>query len=292
MKIALPLAALVLAAPFANAQGGVTGTFRADDVGFAPWIFNLTAKGATLTGTISQSGAGTSLTSPTAIYDGAVDGKSLSFKCEGPGGGKIIIFSGVLNRDVITFDRTVQMQAGGDLGLNGIYGASGASHFTARRVQGAAAANLARRRCGPCAASCRPTGRLPWNRHAQPRSYPFRPRCCGCCRTSRVSRRRRPLSRPPRARSFRPHANRGPPPCRAELPLPDSLTFRSHPRLSRSHLHARRDRSRQATHCLRTQRHERHDRSPHGRLGRKIWTSVPTVSNTATPKLTKSMSRR
>ncbi len=143
MKIALPLAALVLAAPFANAQGGVTGTFRADDVGFAPWIFNLTAKGATLTGTISQSGAGTSLTSPTAIYDGAVDGKSLSFKCEGPGGGKIIIFSGVLNRDVITFDRTVQMQAGADPGLNGIYGASGASHFTARRVQGAAAANLA-----------------------------------------------------------------------------------------------------------------------------------------------------
>jgi ribonuclease BN (tRNA processing enzyme) len=139
MKIALPLAALLLAAPFVNAQGGVTGVFRADEVGFGPWTFNLKAEGPTLTGTISQSGAGTSLTSPTDIYDGAIDGAVISFKADAPGGGKTILFQGALDGDVITFDRSVQMQAGADPGMNGIYGATGATHFTARRVAASAA---------------------------------------------------------------------------------------------------------------------------------------------------------
>jgi ribonuclease BN (tRNA processing enzyme) len=119
-------------------QDGITGTWKADEVAFAPWTFTLKAEGAKVTGTMSQGGASggttTSLTGATAIYDGAISGNNVTFKCDSPDGGRTIAFSGVMAGDIIAFTREVKVQPGGYPGMNGIYGASGASNFTAKRV--------------------------------------------------------------------------------------------------------------------------------------------------------------
>lgn len=128
----IPMAAIV------NGQESVTGTWQAEGVAFAPWTFVLNAEGAKVTGTVSQGGSSaggvTSLTEPTPIYDGTIQGNAISFRCDAPGGGRTIIFSSVLAHSVLTFTRTVEVHPGGDPGMNGIYGASGASQFTATRV--------------------------------------------------------------------------------------------------------------------------------------------------------------
>ena len=124
----------------ALAGQSITGTWKAEGVGFAPWTFTLKADGAQVTGTVSQGGSSgawtTTLTGETPIYDGAVSGNQVSFKCDSPGGERTISFSGVMAGDVITFTRAVKVQPGADPGMNGIYGASGATHFTAKRVVG------------------------------------------------------------------------------------------------------------------------------------------------------------
>jgi ribonuclease BN (tRNA processing enzyme) len=146
MKNGLPRLTLLLAIPVTIwAQDGVTGTWKANDVGFAPWTFTLNADGTKLTGTVRQGdidGSNTTqLTGSTPIYDGTVEGKKLSFKCESPGGGdKTITFTGVMDGDTITFDRAVQLHPGANPGMNGIYGASGATHFIAKRAAASAAA--------------------------------------------------------------------------------------------------------------------------------------------------------
>jgi len=152
-------ACCVAALLIAHAQQGLTGTWRAVDVAFAPWTFNLAADGGKLTGTVSQGGQSgdivTGLTGLTEIYDGAIDGNSFSFKCDSPGRGRTITFKGVLDGDVITFDRSVRLN-GDDPGMDGIYGASGATHFTARRVAASPVPPIT----GPPAGSAAPTGGL------------------------------------------------------------------------------------------------------------------------------------
>ncbi len=149
MKSALRLGGLLFAVAVSLAGGaGVTGTWQAQEVAFAPWTFALQAEGAKVTGTVSQGASSgamtTTLTGATAIYDGAIEGNKVSFKCDSPDGGRTISFSGVMARDSITFTRQVKVQPGAFPGMNGIYGASGASHFTAQRV-GASTAETAPR---------------------------------------------------------------------------------------------------------------------------------------------------
>jgi len=129
-------------------QDQITGTWKADDVAFAPWTFNLKAEGVKVTGTVSQGGSAgnttTSLTGLTAIYDGAIEGNNVSFKCDSPDGGvRTVTFTGTIEGDIIDFTRTVKVQPGGYPGMNGIYGASGATRFTAKRVLGSAVPSAA-----------------------------------------------------------------------------------------------------------------------------------------------------
>jgi len=139
MKNTIAILALSFAAPaLIHAQSGIAGTWIATGVGFAPWTFNLNASGSKLTGTVMQgatdlSGWSTSLTAPTAISDGTVDGNMISFKCQSPGGDRTITFVGTFNSDTILLRRRVQVRPGGDPGRNGIYGATGAQEFTAVR---------------------------------------------------------------------------------------------------------------------------------------------------------------
>jgi ribonuclease BN (tRNA processing enzyme) len=136
------IACLISILVYASAQDviPITGTWSADDVGFAPWTFNLQANGGRLTGAVSQgaldpaTGGSTTLTATTPIQDGAIDGNRISFKCMSPGGVRTILFNGVIDGDFIAFTREVQIRPGGDPGLNGIYGASGATRFTAKRA--------------------------------------------------------------------------------------------------------------------------------------------------------------
>jgi ribonuclease BN (tRNA processing enzyme) len=144
MKRAPTLTALFLALTSAAIAQNVSGTWQAKDVAFAPWTFTLRAEGAKLTGTVSQGGSSTetttTLTGATPIYDGALSGNKLTFKVDSPEGGRTITFSGVIAGDTIAFTREVKVQPGASPGMNGIYGASGATHFTATRASVSAAA--------------------------------------------------------------------------------------------------------------------------------------------------------
>jgi uncharacterized membrane protein YhaH (DUF805 family) len=117
----------------------VSGVWTAYDVGFPPWTLTLKADGSKLSGTVQQgahdsSGYNTTLTMPVAIYDGEIDDNKITFKCQDPGHDRTITFTGIINGDEITFTRRVVVKMGGNPGMNGIFGASGASQFTAQRV--------------------------------------------------------------------------------------------------------------------------------------------------------------
>ena len=71
---------------------------------------------------------------PVAIYDGEINGSSITFKCQDPGHDRTITFTGIVNGDEMIFTRTVVIRPGGDPGRNGIFGASGTAEFTAQRV--------------------------------------------------------------------------------------------------------------------------------------------------------------
>src|ERR1700676_1564653 len=93
-------------------QDAVTGTWKAEEVAFAPWTFILKADGGKVTGTVSQGSLSntTTLTGDTAIYDGVVEGNKVSFKCDSPDGVRTILFSGALENDSIAFTREVKVQ--------------------------------------------------------------------------------------------------------------------------------------------------------------------------------------
>ena len=117
----------------AIAQVAVTGTWKAEDVGFPPWTFVFKADGAMVTGWVSQgvsdpnTGTTTTLVQPQEISEGAVEGNRITFKVARTGG-NVITFTGIVNGGEIAFTREVV----GNQGLNGIFGATGATHFTAR----------------------------------------------------------------------------------------------------------------------------------------------------------------
>src|ERR1039458_3837529 len=146
-------------------QYGISGTWKAEeDVAFAPWTFTLKAEGTKLTGTVSQGGSSgtttTTLTGDTPIYDGAIEGNHVSFKCDSPDGGGTVVFSGVMAGDIITFTREVTVKPGGYAGLNGIYGASGATHFTAKRVLASTAETVPRSAPAAAGSAGTPSGDL------------------------------------------------------------------------------------------------------------------------------------
>jgi hypothetical protein len=66
-------------------QDGITGTWKAEDVAFAPWTFTLKAEGAKVTGAVSQGGSSgtttTTLSGVTAIYDGVIEGNNGLHPC-------------------------------------------------------------------------------------------------------------------------------------------------------------------------------------------------------------------
>jgi hypothetical protein len=140
MKLVCALTLLFPA--FAIAPLEISGTWKAVDVHFSPWIFKFHAEGGKLTGTVQQAsfdpptGVSTTLSKPTEIYMGTITGDTIFFKVDSPGKHeqRTVTFTGSVEGDKIFFQRTPKVFREGDPGLNGIYGINGARQFTAVRV--------------------------------------------------------------------------------------------------------------------------------------------------------------
>ena len=126
------------------AQTGITGTWRAEGVGARRWTVSVRADGTQLTGKVS---ACTSL--PVEIYEGRINGNTLTFKCKSPDGDRVVTLTGTVNGDEIVFRWGKQIREGGamrpadiDLDLQDanayeMFGASTPLQFTAKRVRNA-----------------------------------------------------------------------------------------------------------------------------------------------------------
>jgi hypothetical protein len=69
------------------------------------------------------------------VFDGRIDGTTMTLKFKNPGGGRTITLTGQLQGDEISFTRQVDVAPGGALGGQGFFGARGARTFTARRTR-------------------------------------------------------------------------------------------------------------------------------------------------------------
>jgi hypothetical protein len=112
-----------------------------EGVGFAPWTLDLKITEAAVSGAIFQhrtdaNGASTNQIGPFDIFDGKVQGKTITFKARSPGGERLATFTGEISGDQIRFTRNVEVKPGGDPGLNGILGGQGAAEFVAKRATG------------------------------------------------------------------------------------------------------------------------------------------------------------
>jgi hypothetical protein len=136
------------------AQSDLSGLWRAEGLDPAVWRVALRADGRALTGTVMSC---TSL--PVEIYDGRVDGNTITFKCNSPDGDRTVSFTGIVNGDEISFAWEKRVRPGGvsrpdpvdvqfeDPDARNLFGASTPARFIARRVRSegrdiAAAVNL------------------------------------------------------------------------------------------------------------------------------------------------------
>ena len=134
---------VLFSAAFAAAQIDVRGRWDAQMVipgGGILVTFDLTTQGSTVNGTVKGVWPNNQEI-VAAIYDGTIDGGTLTFKVKSPDGDRVITFTGkpVLDeRDrvlEIAFTRSVDVRPGGSRGGRGIFGADGAMTLIAKRAQ-------------------------------------------------------------------------------------------------------------------------------------------------------------
>jgi hypothetical protein len=113
-----------------------TGVWVATDVPFAPWTVKLKQDGTKLTGTMEQNGG---LPGTVNIYEGSIDSSAISFKADSPDGARAITFTGKINGDEITLNRSTRIVTDKSQGGNGLFGTKAAPQFTIRRGAPAAA---------------------------------------------------------------------------------------------------------------------------------------------------------
>ena len=135
---------LVATGASVSAQPGITGAWRADGVGTAPWTVSLRADGTRLTGKVSSC---TSL--PVEIYEARVDGDAVTFRCKSVDGDRVVTLIGRVKADEIVFTWEKQVRPGGapepsdvdldlqDANAHEMFGASTPPQFIAKRVPAA-----------------------------------------------------------------------------------------------------------------------------------------------------------
>jgi Amidohydrolase family len=121
-----PMVGLVVAAA-ENTATAFAGTWATDFQGQAS--VDLTADGTKLTGTIKGSAA------TAQIFDGRIDGNTMTFKVKSPDGDRTVTFTGTVSGNEIDFTRDVEVVAGGGPGGLGLFGALGPRRFSASRLK-------------------------------------------------------------------------------------------------------------------------------------------------------------
>ena len=96
-----------------------------------PFTFSISISGGTATGNVTAGGGALNL----PILEGTADARTLTFKVNGPDGGRTIAFTGTIDGNTISFVRNATIQPGGRPGGNALWGTSGPRTFTARRTQ-------------------------------------------------------------------------------------------------------------------------------------------------------------
>jgi pimeloyl-ACP methyl ester carboxylesterase len=118
-----PTVTFVITAP-AGSETKVAGVWEAPLVLGQDWTFELKGDGAGLRGAM--------LEHATPISDGRLDAATVSFKIRSPDGARMIVFTGTLQGDTLSFERTVESGGGG---RGGLFGQVGPAKLVAQRVQ-------------------------------------------------------------------------------------------------------------------------------------------------------------
>lgn len=109
--------------------------YQATGMPNSPWTFDLDMGTTSLTGFVAMN---TGMAPRREIYDGKVEGNTISFKVTSPDGFRTISFIGELNGNEIAFTRSVQFRNGGNAdntpGGSNVFGVGGAMRFPARRA--------------------------------------------------------------------------------------------------------------------------------------------------------------
>src|SRR5579862_4088793 len=131
LSLFLGIAALAMsgASPVRAQAIDATGVWLAMDVPYAPWTVQLKQDGTKLTGTMEQNGA---LRGPVDIYEGTINGSNISFKANCPDGARAITFTGTINGNEITLNRSAQNITDPSQGGTGLFGTNAAPQFTIR----------------------------------------------------------------------------------------------------------------------------------------------------------------
>ena len=129
--VSFALAILFLASASTSAQSGATGTWRIEGTGTTlPWTVVLRSDGTRLGGTVSSCD---SVQLTIEIFEGAIDGNTIGFKCQSGDGKRIVSLRGTVQGDEIRFTWDVQVIEG-SRGAGGLFGTSAPDQFTVKRV--------------------------------------------------------------------------------------------------------------------------------------------------------------
>jgi pimeloyl-ACP methyl ester carboxylesterase len=113
-----------------SATGPFAGTWDAAFPAPRPFDFSLAIARGKVTGAVTAGGGALNL----PILEGAADQRTVTFKVIGPGGGRLVTFTGTIDGDTISFVRDVAILPGGQPGGNALWGTEGPRTFTARRA--------------------------------------------------------------------------------------------------------------------------------------------------------------
>ena len=135
-KISYALAVLLVSCAPIQAQTTLTGTWQAAVSG-TTWTLMLRTSGSVVTGSVSACGSAR----VSGIYDGTVQGDTLTFKCTSSEGDRTVAFRGQVSGDSILFTREAQARKGGIPFFHSdkMFGPEAPQQFTVRRVAAASA---------------------------------------------------------------------------------------------------------------------------------------------------------
>lgn len=119
------------------AQPGLVGRWRAESTPpGTTWTAVLRVDGPRVIGAVSSCASGRGAFE---IFEGRIDGDTITFKCRSGDGQRTIMFTGKVDRDEIVFAWEKQVQDGGNpAATDRMFGASTPTRFTATRVPDAA----------------------------------------------------------------------------------------------------------------------------------------------------------